>query len=403
MKLINPNVSVGFLLNGDWKSTDSSHPKYQEIEALVAQDKFKEAADLIDVKDTVLAAIAGTPITLEDNTVMYKGEQVAGTLGRRIVDLNRKGLPVDYLVKFLENLMQNPSKRAVDELYDFLEVSKLPITDDGHFLAYKSVRQDFTDHHTGKMDNSVGALVEMPRNKVDEDKDRTCSTGLHFAAHEYAEGFGRYGRMVVLKINPRDVVAIPSDYNNQKGRACRYEILEEVKRHDTKLVGAGAVVTKTLHQFDKGDYIKSKRTGNVYLVLECLELGAYYVELVEVNLAGRKGSKFSIVGEYEKVKKPWTPSVNNFGDRTIWEGGEFIGEASEFPVNKKARYSLYRYSNDKDYDGEFFFDSYQKKHDNLVFKRVQSLGDDGRTPEFKYVTISDLFDWDITVTYETQE
>jgi hypothetical protein len=33
---------------------------------------------------------------------------------------------------------------------------------------------------------------------------------------------------VILKINPRDVVSIPSDYNNSKGRACRYEIAGEL-------------------------------------------------------------------------------------------------------------------------------------------------------------------------------
>jgi hypothetical protein len=35
-------------------------------------------------------------------------------------------------------------------------------------------------------------------------------------------------RIVILKINPRDVVSIPTDYNNSKGRACRYEIIGEL-------------------------------------------------------------------------------------------------------------------------------------------------------------------------------
>jgi hypothetical protein len=33
---------------------------------------------------------------------------------------------------------------------------------------------------------------------------------------------------VIVKINPRDVVSIPTDYNNAKGRACRYEVIGEV-------------------------------------------------------------------------------------------------------------------------------------------------------------------------------
>jgi hypothetical protein len=32
---------------------------------------------------------------------------------------------------------------------------------------------------------------------------------------------------MIVKINPADVVSIPSDYNNAKGRACRYEVIGE--------------------------------------------------------------------------------------------------------------------------------------------------------------------------------
>jgi hypothetical protein len=32
---------------------------------------------------------------------------------------------------------------------------------------------------------------------------------------------------MILKINPADVVSIPSDYNNTKGRTCRYEVVGE--------------------------------------------------------------------------------------------------------------------------------------------------------------------------------
>ncbi len=137
--------------------------------------------------------------------------------------------PVDPLCNFLTNLKLNPSKRAVDELYGFLEKNSLPITPDGHFLAYKKVRDNYKDIHSGTFDNSVGQVCEMPRNEVNEDKDQTCSSGLHFCSLEYLPNFG-YGtgnRVVILKINPRDVVSIPSDYNNAKGRACRYEVIDE--------------------------------------------------------------------------------------------------------------------------------------------------------------------------------
>jgi hypothetical protein len=78
--------------------------------------------------------------------------------------------------------MENPSYRAVNELYGFLEKNRLPITPDGHFLAYKKVRDDYKDIHSGTMDNSVGKIVEMERNQVNDDKNQTCSSGLHFCS-----------------------------------------------------------------------------------------------------------------------------------------------------------------------------------------------------------------------------
>jgi len=143
------------------------------------------------------------------------------------VQMLQDGFPVDPLVAFMENMMTNPSFRAVNELYGFLEKNRLPITPDGHFLAYKRVRENYTDCHTGTMDNSVGKIVEMERNKVDDNQNNTCSSGLHFCSENYLKSFGG-DRTMIVKINPRDVVSIPTDYNNAKGRACRYEVVGEV-------------------------------------------------------------------------------------------------------------------------------------------------------------------------------
>ena len=39
---------------------------------------------------------------------------------------------------------------------------------------------------------------------------------------------GSDSRTMILKINPADVVSIPTDYNNSKGRTCRYEVIGEL-------------------------------------------------------------------------------------------------------------------------------------------------------------------------------
>jgi len=167
----------------------------------------------------------------------------------------REGFPIEPMVMFMDNLYQNPSKRAVDELYGFLERGNLPITPDGHFLAYKRVREDYTDCHTGKMDNSIGQVVEMERYDVDDNKDNTCSTGLHFCSKEYLSGFGG-ARTVIVKINPADVVSIPSDYNQTKGRACRYEVVGEIDNDN-----AGAAFTRSV-QSNSSNYDKPVKEGD---------------------------------------------------------------------------------------------------------------------------------------------
>lgn len=166
-------------------------------------------------------------VDVVDGQVTYDGEAIHSVLAQKIADMFEQGFDIRPLTNFMKNLFSNPSKRAVDELYGFLEAGNMPITADGHFLAYKKVREDYKDVYSGTFDNSVGQVVSMIRNKVDENKDNTCSSGLHFCSFEYLKSFGG-SRIMILKINPADVVSIPSDYCQQKGRTCRYEVIGEV-------------------------------------------------------------------------------------------------------------------------------------------------------------------------------
>jgi hypothetical protein len=113
-------------------------------------------------------------------------------------------------------------------LYTFLEHRALPITDNGNFLAYKAVREDYTDKYTGKFLNTIDAVLEMPRNKVDDDKNVGCSYGFHAGTVEYAKDFmGREGHLMIVEINPADVVSIPTDCQFQKLRTSKYKVVGE--------------------------------------------------------------------------------------------------------------------------------------------------------------------------------
>ena len=207
-----------------------SHPLFQDIKDYVLEGCYEQALDLIDNRRAAKRAIRDTSFELVTDSLYLNDYRIPDNMAIRIFGLMAEYCSVKPLEKFFRNLLDNPSFRAVQELYGFLELSKLPITDDGYFVAYKAVNSEFRDCHTGTMDNSIGAQPSMPRNLVDEDKNRTCSAGLHFAGYEYARGFVPHnGHLMAVRINPKDVVAIPSDYNNQKGRASTYMIVEEIE------------------------------------------------------------------------------------------------------------------------------------------------------------------------------
>jgi hypothetical protein len=167
---------------------------------------------------------------VQDGRIHINGIPVPQVLSAKIIKFQEEGLPHEPLVKFAENLQKNPSFRAVNELFQFLEKNDHPITDNGCFIAYKKVREDFLDVHSGTFDNSPGNVVEMSRNQVNEDSTQTCSAGLHVANFDYASNFYSGGNMLEVEVNPADVVSIPVDYNQAKMRVCKYLVLGVVDK-----------------------------------------------------------------------------------------------------------------------------------------------------------------------------
>lgn len=203
-----------------------THITYNKVLEAIKANDWDSLPDIIEPKKVVLNYGQGN-VSIQGETLFWKGKELNTGLSVRMIQMLQEGFPVEPMVNFMENLYKNPSHRAVTELYGFLEKNNLPITPDGHFLAYKKVRANFLDVHSGTMDNSVGQVVEMERHEVNDNKDQTCSTGLHFCGMSYLSHFGGE-RTVIVKVNPADVVSIPSDYNDAKGRTCRYEVIGEL-------------------------------------------------------------------------------------------------------------------------------------------------------------------------------
>lgn len=221
--------------DGTTATTYTTESHYKDVVDAIRSKDWDNVRKLmipsVAVKQQLEQSSHSNRTVIEDGVVYLDGTPLHNTLTDRILSMLEEGFDIEPMIKFLENLMENPSYRAVNELYDFMEHSDLPITEDGHFIAYKRVGAGYKDIYTGTFDNSVGAVCEMPRNAVNEDKDRTCSEGLHFCSRSYLPHYGNYSgcHTMIVKINPRDVVAIPSDYNNAKGRCCRYEVIGELQ------------------------------------------------------------------------------------------------------------------------------------------------------------------------------
>ena len=170
-------------------------------------------------------------IEVKDGNVFVNDVVIHTLDAQRILECLSKGADATHIFKFVIRLQNNPSRRAVEELRKFLEHKNLGISAEGTLIAYKAVRNNYTDKHTGKFDNSIGNVLEMPRNQVDDDKDNGCSYGFHAGSLKYATEFASGNdRVVLVEIDPADVVSIPTDCEYQKLRTCRYKVISEFER-----------------------------------------------------------------------------------------------------------------------------------------------------------------------------
>jgi hypothetical protein len=224
--------SITLLFNGDVHSIDESHINYtsirDELKKPVSERDVDQIIEWASVKRAVEIMTEGR-VTVTDNEIKFDGKPVHNYMTKRMMDLLLDGFDLTPWAKFMNNVYDNPAAYAHDELYEWMEKADMPLTDDGHFLAFKKVRANFTDCHTGKFDNSPGTVIEMPREMCDPVRSNHCSTGFHFCSVGYLSSFSGQ-RVVIVKINPRDVTSIPNDYGFTKGRCCRYEVVAELAK-----------------------------------------------------------------------------------------------------------------------------------------------------------------------------
>ena len=226
--------TVTAVVAGHTYTFNSDHPSYDKLVQnlkLGNVEYFEAAYDII----TRVNEFCEGYVSADGGNMTWDGIPMPELFTERILDMIDQGFPFEPMLNFLDNLSQNPSDQAVVELFDFMQNRHLPITSDGHFLAYKAVDRNFKDLWSGSLDNSVGQTVEVPRGSVNSNRDKGCASGLHVGAIDYASGYGGIdinnksdddggNNLVICKVNPMDVVSVPSDSKFQKLRCCKYEV-----------------------------------------------------------------------------------------------------------------------------------------------------------------------------------
>ena len=142
----------------------------------------------------------------------------------RLIQGDKEGVGI---VNFLQRIAKNPSEHVFTQLAEFLKFNNIQISPDGTFVGYKAVRPDYKDIYTGKIENIPGAYITMPRNRVNDNPNETCSRGLHVGNYDYVVNtFSQHNSYVMLvEVDPADVVSVPTDYQGGKLRTCRYKVL----------------------------------------------------------------------------------------------------------------------------------------------------------------------------------
>ena len=90
------------------------HTNYKVILEALPTATEDELLELVDIEKAV-ATFSQGQVSIQNGKVMFEGEEVHGSISKRILEFMSKGLPFEPLVKFLENLMEN--QKDIREIY----------------------------------------------------------------------------------------------------------------------------------------------------------------------------------------------------------------------------------------------------------------------------------------------
>lgn len=252
-------ATISLYENGRMYVADNTHGNWDAIVANVtAGDR---AGHLFDATITAAEKFkkVSNRVSVSGGQLYFDNELVNNRLAKQIIAFLREDLDFIPLVNFYEKIATNPTKHSRKQLYKWLDKNKFTIDSDGDIIMYKGVTVDpdgetYRSIHAGPaivdgvsvnghVPQKVGTVVEMPRSAVNADPSVGCSYGLHASSWDYAKNFSA-GAVLTLKVNPADVVSVPTDCDEVKVRTFRY-----------KVVGVTEVeIPQALYDYEEDDY-----------------------------------------------------------------------------------------------------------------------------------------------------
>ena len=103
---------ITVFMDGKPRMFSNTHPSFQKICDAVDSGEDDLVRELVDVKANVAKMSLGR-VQIIDNQILVAGRQVTGRLVERILEMVTRGSnAVDGYVKFLDNMMLNPSSKS---------------------------------------------------------------------------------------------------------------------------------------------------------------------------------------------------------------------------------------------------------------------------------------------------
>jgi len=113
--IVSGNGTITIVIDNQSFTVGYDHPNYMAIKECIVNNDAENIIELIDIPSAIEDYAEGK-VTVTDGVLRYDGEEIHNSLTERIMGMMRNGFPFEPMVKFLANVLENHSNRAVQEL-----------------------------------------------------------------------------------------------------------------------------------------------------------------------------------------------------------------------------------------------------------------------------------------------